>query len=117
VPIGTVQWTTLEGQIIVVCVRWYLRSGLRLRDLKEAMSERKSARGSGYDLALGSALRAGTARRCRPELRITNRSWRVDETDIGASGKRTRSGGAMLTLLPRRFFQKALRSSAHLGRE
>jgi transposase-like protein len=56
-------------------------------------------------------------RRCRPELRITNRSWRVDETDIGASGKRTRSGGAMLTLLPRRFFQKALRSSAHPGRE
>jgi hypothetical protein len=55
-------------------------------------------------------------RRCRPELRITNRSWRVDETDIGASGKRTRSGGAMLTL-PDASFRRRCAHPLTLGRE
>ena len=67
-------------------------------------------------------------RRCRPELRMTNRSWRVDETYLRVSGKWTYlyravdSSGATIDfhLSARRdaaaakhFFQKALRSVGH----
>jgi IS6 family transposase len=29
-----------EAEVIVLCVRWYLRFGLRFRDLEEMMAER-----------------------------------------------------------------------------
>ncbi|MDA1228673.1 MAG: IS6 family transposase, partial [Chloroflexi bacterium] len=29
-----------EGQVIILCVRWYLRYSLSYRDLKEMMTER-----------------------------------------------------------------------------
>src|ERR1700738_4537094 len=67
-------------------------------------------------------------RRCRPELRTTNRSWRVDETYLRVAGKWTYlyramdSTGATVDFLlsakrdadaAKRFFQKALRSDGH----
>ena len=67
-------------------------------------------------------------RRCRPELRNTNRSWRVDETYCREAGKWTylyravdSAGNTSDFLLSakrdaaaaKRFLQKALRSSAH----
>ena len=67
-------------------------------------------------------------RRCRPELRKTNGSWRCDETYLRVTGKWTYlyravdSTGATIEFLlsarrdadaARRFFQKALRSPGH----
>ena len=67
-------------------------------------------------------------RRCRPELRNTNRSWRVDETYCRVAGKWTYlyravdSTGATIDFLlsakrdavaAKRFLQKALRSPGH----
>lgn len=67
-------------------------------------------------------------RRCRRELRKTNRSWRVDETYLRVAGKSTylyravdSSGDTIDFLLSptrdagaaKRFFQKALRSPNH----
>ena len=67
-------------------------------------------------------------RRCRPELRVTNRSWRVDETYLRVAGKWTYlyravdSTGATIDFLlsasrdagaAKRFLQKALRSVGH----
>ena len=67
-------------------------------------------------------------RRCRPELRKTNRSWRVDETYCRVAGKWTYlyravdSTGATIDFLlsakrdaaaAKRFLQKALRSPGH----
>jgi IS6 family transposase len=66
-------------------------------------------------------------RRCRLELRMTNRSWRVDETYLRVAGKWTYlyravdSTGATIDFLlsdrrdaaAKRFFQKALRSLGH----
>ena len=70
-----VRWTTFDPEIIILCVRWYLRYKLSLRDLVEMMAERGlslahapttegSPRGEevpvGYDdHALGKALYAG----------------------------------------------------------
>ena len=34
------KWRHYEGQIIILCVRWYLRYALSYRDLEEMMSER-----------------------------------------------------------------------------
>ena len=67
-------------------------------------------------------------RRCRPELRKTNASWRCDETYLRVAGKWTYlyravdSTGATIDFLlsarrdaaaAKRFFQKALRSPGH----
>ena len=67
-------------------------------------------------------------RRCRPELRKTNRSWRVDETYLRVAGRWTYlyravdSIGSTIDFLlspsrdaaaAKRFFQKALRSADH----
>jgi transposase, IS6 family len=68
------------------------------------------------------------SRRCRPELRKTNGSWRVDETYLRVAGKCTylyravdSTGDTIEFLLSpkrdadaaQRFFQKALRSLNH----
>jgi hypothetical protein len=42
-------------EIILLCVRWYLRHSLSYRDLTEIMCERNLF----YDLEMGAALRAG----------------------------------------------------------
>ena len=42
-----------EAEIIVLCVRWYLRYPLSLRQLEEIMAEREPQLGSRHDLALG----------------------------------------------------------------
>ena len=75
-----------------------------------------------------SLVRAELNRRCRPELRNTNGSWRCDETCLRVTGKWTYlnravdSTGATIEFLlsarrdadaARRFFQKALRSPGH----
>ena len=49
-----------DAQIIVLCVRWYLRFGLSFRDLEEIMAERRLHCGSCDDLAVGTAVCAGT---------------------------------------------------------
>jgi transposase, IS6 family len=72
--------------VIIVCLRWYLRYCLTVRDLKEMMAER--------DLAVDHStigrwvLRYAPEllKRIRRELRPPNRSWRVDETYIRVAG-------------------------------
>ena len=48
-----------EREIIILCVRWYLRYKLSLRDLAEMMAERALSASHTTILRLGSALRAG----------------------------------------------------------
>jgi hypothetical protein len=71
-----------DREVIILCVRWYLRYKLSFRDLVEMMPER------GLDLAHTPILR--WVRRYAPEFikrwnrfgRTASRSWRVDETYI-----------------------------------
>jgi len=69
-----------EGQIILLCVRWYLRYSLSYRDLKEMMAER----GLGVDHTTiyrwVQSYSPELEKRCKPYLKMTNDSWRVDET-------------------------------------
>jgi transposase, IS6 family len=75
-----------QDHVIVLCVRWYLRYCLTLRDLEELMTER----GLCVDHStIGRwVLRYAPElyKRIRRELRKPNRSWRVDETYVRVSG-------------------------------
>ncbi|MGF6408600.1 transposase-like protein [Paraburkholderia sp. MM5482-R2] len=76
-----------DRDVIILCVRWYLRYKLSLRDLVEMMAER------GLPLAHTTILR--WVRRFAPEFikrwnrfgRPTGQSWRVDETYLKLRGK------------------------------
>ena len=117
------KWRHYRAEIILLCVRWYLRYGLSYRDLEEMMSER------GLSLVHTTIYRWVQAyapeldRRSRPYLRTTNDSWRVDETYIKVRGvwmdlyRAVDSAGQTLDFLlnetrstraAKRFFQKVL---------
>ncbi|WP_442794143.1 IS6 family transposase [Paraburkholderia sp. HD33-4] len=76
-----------DRDVIILCVRWYLRYKLSLRDLVEMMAER------GLSLAHTTILR--WVRRFAPEFvkrwnrfgKPTGQSWRVDETYLKLRGK------------------------------
>jgi transposase-like protein len=76
-----------DREIIILCVRWYLRYKLSLRDLVEMMAER------GLSLAHTTILR--WVRRYTPEFvkrwnrfaTPAGRSWRVDETYLKIRGR------------------------------
>src|SRR5947209_16298918 len=112
-----------EAEIIVLCVRWYLRFGLSYRNLEELMAERNLNVDHVTIWRWVQRYAPELNRRCRRELRMTNRSWRVDETYLRVAGKWTYlyravdSNGATIDFLlsatrdaaaAKRFFQKAL---------
>ena len=78
-----------EAEIIVLCVRWYLRFGLSFRNLEEIMAERNLSVDHVTIWRWVQRYAPELNRRCRPELRNTNRSWRVDETYLRVAGKWT----------------------------
>ena len=69
-----------EDEIILLCVRWYLRYALSFRDLEELMAERSLSVDHSTIWRWVQRYAPELNRRCRRELRKTNRSWRVDET-------------------------------------
>jgi transposase-like protein len=76
-------------EIIVLCVRWYLRYCLSYRDLEEMMAERgvevDHATIARWVLHFAPILNDLVRR----EMRRPNRSWRVDETYIQVAGRWT----------------------------
>ena len=76
-----------DREVIILCVRWYLRFKLSLRDLVEMMAER------GLSLAHTTIMR--WVQRYAPEFakrwnrlgRPVGRSWRVDETYVKIRGE------------------------------
>ena len=76
-----------DREVIILCVRWYLRFRLSLRDLVEMMAER------GLSLAHTTTMR--WVRHYTPEFEkrwrryalAVGRSWRVDETYVKIRGE------------------------------
>jgi transposase-like protein len=76
-----------DREVVILCVRWYLRFKLSLRDLVEMMAER------GLSVAHTTILR--WVQRYAPEFekrwrrfaRAVGRSWRVDETYVKIRGE------------------------------
>src|ERR1051326_6088371 len=76
-------------EIIVLCVRWYLRYCHSYRDLEEMMAERgvevDHSTVARWVLHFGPILND----LIRREMRRPNRSWRVDETYVRVAGRWT----------------------------
>src|SRR5512133_951719 len=78
-----------RDEIIVLCVRWYLRYPLSYRNLEEMMAERGLT--IDHSTIARWVLRYAPVlnQRIRSEMRNPNRSWRVDETYIRVAGRWT----------------------------
>src|SRR5512135_1861953 len=80
------KWRHFEAEIILLCVRWYLRYSLSYRDLEEMMLERGLHVDHTTIYRWVQQYAPELERRCRPHLKATNDSWRVDETYIKIKG-------------------------------
>jgi transposase-like protein len=76
------KWRHFQADIILLCVRWYLRYSLSYRDLEEIMLERGLQVGHTTIYRWVQCYAPELERRCRPHLKPTTDSWRVDETYI-----------------------------------
>ena len=76
-----------DREVIILCVRWYLRFKLSLRDLVEMMAER------GLSMAHTTIMRwvqhfaSEFEKRWRRFAQAVGRSWRVDETYVKIRGE------------------------------
>lgn len=117
------KWRHCEAEIILLCVRWYLRYSLSYRDLEEMMLERGLSIDHTTIYRWVQHYAPQLEQRCRPHLKATTDSWRVDETYVKIKGtwmylyRAVDSEGATLEFLlsatrdaeaAKRFFLKAL---------
>ncbi len=76
------KWRHFQAEIILLNVRWYCRYPFSYRNLEEMMGER--GLNVDHSTIYRWVLHYGPEldRRCRPHLKPTNDSWRVDETYV-----------------------------------
>jgi transposase, IS6 family len=121
------KWRHFEAEIILWCVRWYLRYSLSYRDLEEMMRERGLHVDHTTIYRWVQRYAPELEKHCRPHLKATNDSLRVNETYIKLKKvwmylyRAVDSDGNTLEFLlsptrdaeaAKRFFVKALRSTA-----
>jgi transposase, IS6 family len=76
------KWRHFQADIILCAVRWYLRYALSYRDVEELMRERGVVVDHATVFRWVQRYAPELDKRCRPYLRATNDSYRVDETYI-----------------------------------
>ena len=118
-------WRHYEGEIILRCVRWYLDFPLSYRHVAKLMRERGLRTHHTCVFRWVQVYAPEMNKRCRPYLRRTNNSYRVDETYIKVNGEHkylyraVDSTGQTIDFLltakrdaagAKRFFRKALQS-------
>src|SRR3981189_2540866 len=117
-----------SGEVILTAVRWYLRYPLAYEHVAELLAERGLAVDASCIWRWVQAYAAELNKRCRPHLKATNKSYRVDETYIKVKGQEkylyraVDSTGQTIDFLltakrdaaaAKRFFRKALSQSAN----
>jgi IS6 family transposase len=122
------KWRHYESDIILLCVRWYLRYALSYRDLEEMMEERNLTVDHTTIYRWVQRYAPELDKRSRPHLRPTNDSYRVDETYVKIKGKwyylyrAVDSTGQTIdfmlsarrdTKAAKRFFRKMLKAPKH----
>jgi transposase, IS6 family len=122
------KWRHYQGEIILLCVRWYLRYALSYRDLEEMMRERGLSLDHTTIYRWVQAYAPELEKRIRPHLRLTNNSYRVDETYVKINGKwkylyrAVDSTGQTIDFMlsakrdaraAKRFFRKMLKAASH----
>jgi transposase-like protein len=78
-----------RDEIIVLCIRWYLRYPLSYRNLEEMMAERGLAVDHSTIARWVLTYAPILNERIRSKMRHPNRSWRVDETYVRVAGQWT----------------------------
>ncbi len=81
------KWKHFQGEIILLCVRWYLKYALSYRNLEEIMIERGLSVDHTTIYRWVMIYAPELEKRSRNYLKPTNDSWRVDETYIKVKGK------------------------------
>jgi transposase, IS6 family len=76
------KWRHFQADIILCAVRWYLRYALSYRDVEELLRERGVRVDHTTVFRWVQRYAPELDKRCRPSLRATNDSYRVDETYI-----------------------------------
>jgi transposase-like protein len=76
-----------EREITILCVRWYLRFKLSLRDLVEMMAERELSMAHTTILRWVQRYAPEFEKRWNRFARQAGRSWRVDETYVRLRGR------------------------------
>src|SRR5450432_4302902 len=76
------KWRHVEAEVILLCVRWYLRYALSYRDLEEMMRERGLHRDHTTIYRWVQRSAPELEKWCRPHLKTCNDSWKVDGTSI-----------------------------------
>ena len=124
-PTNPFKGRQFPGEVIVLCVRWYLRYPLAYEHVAELVAERGIEVDPSCIWRWVQAYAPELNKRCRPYLKPTNRSYRTDETYIKVKGedkylyRAVDSTGQTIEFLltakrdaagARRFFGKALNS-------
>jgi transposase, IS6 family len=120
------KWRHFEAEIILLCLRWYVRYSLSYRDLEEMMLVRGLHVDHTTIYRWVQCYAPELERRCRPHLKATTDAWRVDETYVKVKGswmyqyRAVDSAGNTLEFLlsatrdaqaAKRFFRRALGAS------
>ena len=80
------QWRQFEPGLILLCVRWYLRYAVSYRDLEDMMRERGLCVDHTTIDRWVQRYAPEIDKRCRPFLRRTTDSYRIDETYVRVGG-------------------------------
>ena len=75
------------GEVIILCVRWYLRYPLSYEHVAELVAERGVEVDASCIWRWVQAYAPELNKRCRPHLKPTNKSYRIDETYIKVKGE------------------------------
>jgi IS6 family transposase len=76
------KWRHFEADMILCAVRWYLRYALSYRDVEELLRERGVTVDHTTIFHWVQRYAPELDKRCRPQLKAANDSYRVDETYI-----------------------------------
>jgi len=68
------------GEVIILCVRWYLRYPLAYEHVAELLAERGVTVDPSCIWRWVQTYAPELDKRCRPYLKSTNKSYRTDET-------------------------------------
>jgi IS6 family transposase len=86
-PDDPFHWRHYEPEVILCCVRWYLDLPLSYRHVAKLMRERGLPTHPTCIFRWVQVYAPELDKRCRPDLRPTNKSYRVDETYLKVRGE------------------------------
>ena len=95
-PTNPFKGRQFPGEVIILCVRWYLRYPLAYEHVAELLAERGVEVDPSCIWRWVQVYAPELNRRCRPHLKPTNKSYRTDETYIA-----------------KRFFRRALSAAGN----